>query len=162
MNIYLQEVGGEDLLYVGAWNLDGGDADSTWSEWLSTPINPLTKYHVALVLDSNALNDETGKLIGYLNGTEFDTWTGANRLFGHGNNTGIGAMIENSFFHDGAGSGDGLYFGGLIDEVALYNLALGADTIKKHFLLSTPEPTTLLIWSLLAGLGVGLGWRRRK
>jgi len=25
-----------------------------------------------------------------------------------------------------------------------------------------PEPTTLLIWSLLAGLGIGLGWRRRK
>jgi hypothetical protein len=25
-----------------------------------------------------------------------------------------------------------------------------------------PEPTTLLVWSLLAGLGVGLGWRRRK
>ncbi len=25
-----------------------------------------------------------------------------------------------------------------------------------------PEPATLLIWSLLAGLGVGLGWRRRK
>jgi hypothetical protein len=25
-----------------------------------------------------------------------------------------------------------------------------------------PEPSTLLIWSLLAGLGFGLGWRRRK
>jgi len=25
-----------------------------------------------------------------------------------------------------------------------------------------PEPSTLLIWSLLAGLGIGLGWRRRK
>jgi len=24
-----------------------------------------------------------------------------------------------------------------------------------------PEPSTLLIWSLLAGLGIGLGWRRR-
>ncbi len=24
-----------------------------------------------------------------------------------------------------------------------------------------PEPTTLLVWSLLAGLGVGLGWRRK-
>ena len=27
---------------------------------------------------------------------------------------------------------------------------------------SEPEPATLLIWSLLAGLGVSLGWRRRK
>jgi hypothetical protein len=25
-----------------------------------------------------------------------------------------------------------------------------------------PEPSTLLIWSLLAGLGIGAGWRRRK
>jgi hypothetical protein len=25
-----------------------------------------------------------------------------------------------------------------------------------------PEPTTLLIWSLLAGLGIGVGWRRRR
>jgi len=25
-----------------------------------------------------------------------------------------------------------------------------------------PEPSTLLIWSLLAGLGIGMGWRRRK
>jgi hypothetical protein len=25
-----------------------------------------------------------------------------------------------------------------------------------------PEPATLLIWSLLAGLGLGLGWRRRR
>ncbi len=25
-----------------------------------------------------------------------------------------------------------------------------------------PEPATLLVWSLLAGLGIGLGWRRRR
>jgi len=25
-----------------------------------------------------------------------------------------------------------------------------------------PEPGTIVIWSLLAGLGIGLGWRRRK
>jgi len=28
--------------------------------------------------------------------------------------------------------------------------------------VAVPEPTTLLIWSALAGLGIGLGWRRRK
>jgi len=33
---------------------------------------------------------------------------------------------------------------------------------QLQLLTVVPEPTTLLIWSLLAGLGVGLGWRRRK
>jgi hypothetical protein len=28
--------------------------------------------------------------------------------------------------------------------------------------VTVPEPTTLLIWSLPAGLGIGLGWRRRQ
>ncbi len=34
-------------------------------------------------------------------------------------------------------------------------------TIDNVF-VSIPEPMTLLVWSLLAGLGVGLGWRRRR
>ncbi len=29
-------------------------------------------------------------------------------------------------------------------------------------LMTVPEPATLLIWSLLAGLGIGLRWRRRR
>jgi len=33
------------------------------------------------------------------------------------------------------------------------------DALIAHVV---PEPSTLLIWSLLAGLGVGLRWRRRK
>jgi len=28
--------------------------------------------------------------------------------------------------------------------------------------VQTPEPATILVWSLLAGLGIGVGWRRRK
>jgi len=36
------------------------------------------------------------------------------------------------------------------------------DDVVVSQLQAVPEPTTLLIWSLLAGLGVGLGWRRRK
>jgi len=37
-------------------------------------------------------------------------------------------------------------------------------TLAQHGVLpaQTPEPSTLLIWSLLAGLGIGAGWRRRR
>lgn len=35
-------------------------------------------------------------------------------------------------------------------------------TVNSIAVTVVPEPATLLIWSLLAGLGVGLGWRRRK
>jgi hypothetical protein len=55
-------------------------------------------------------------------------------------------------------------FDGLIDEVALYSTALSDDRILAHFNAAAivPEPSTLLIWSLLAGLGIGVGWWRRK
>jgi hypothetical protein len=43
---------------------------------------------------------------------------------------------------------------GLFRQGAFDNVRLTASVI--------PEPSTFLIWSLLAGLGVGLGWRRRK
>ncbi|MEO2045059.1 MAG: hypothetical protein ABGX16_00620 [Pirellulales bacterium] len=36
------------------------------------------------------------------------------------------------------------------------------DNLVVNGVTFIPEPTTLLIWSLLAGLGVGLGWLRRK
>jgi hypothetical protein len=45
---------------------------------------------------------------------------------------------------------------GVLPQGYITALAKGADPRL------IPEPTTLLIWSLLAGLGVGLGWRRRK
>jgi len=44
----------------------------------------------------------------------------------------------------------GIYF----DNVMLTFATTGPDII--------PEPSTVLIWSLLAGLGIGVGWRRRK
>lgn len=53
-------------------------------------------------------------------------------------------------------------FSGLIDNVQIWNTAESAAAIYAAGPgLATPEPTTLLIWSLLAGLGVCLGWRRR-
>ena len=57
-------------------------------------------------------------------------------------------------------------FDGLMDEVAIWDKALSAGDIAQIASGVSPqlipEPTTLLIWSLLAGLGVGLRWRRRK
>jgi len=40
----------------------------------------------------------------------------------------------------------------------------GLDAVTLNGVVSTiiPEPSTLLIWSLLAGLGLGVGWRRRR
>ena len=54
-----------------------------------------------------------------------------------------------------------------MDDVQIYDTALAAwqiDYIASYpgAVAPVPEPTTLLIWSLLASLGTTLGWRRRK
>jgi len=36
------------------------------------------------------------------------------------------------------------------------------ETVWSPVSLVIPEPSTLLIWSLLAALGIVAGWRRRK
>jgi hypothetical protein len=51
----------------------------------------------------------------------------------------------------------------VLDNYAGWGFA-GGDRVgfAEISFLAVPEPTTVLIWSLLAGLGVGLRWRRRK
>ena len=67
----------------------------------------------------------------------------------------------------GSATNGGNRMTGYIDDFSVWDGALTADEVG--FLANggsvsglVPEPTTLLIWSLLAGLGIGLGWRRRK
>ena len=38
----------------------------------------------------------------------------------------------------------------------------GAVNYDNFTVRAIPEPAALLVWSLLAGLGIGLGWRRRR
>ncbi len=66
---------------------------------------------------------------------------------------------------DGGSPSD--FYTGLIDDVQIYDNALVAWQVQHLFdnpgaVAPVPEPATMLIWSLLAGLGVALGWRRRK
>jgi len=64
------------------------------------------------------------------------------------------------------GAGSPFVFGVNTLDFQLNNSAVGYTGLHVQFTNATamiiPEPTTLLIWSLLAGLGVGLRWRRRK
>jgi len=55
-------------------------------------------------------------------------------------------------------------FNGILDEAVFYNRALGRGEILNHAVAAgfpIPEPSTLVIWSLLAGLGLGIACRRR-
>ncbi len=60
-------------------------------------------------------------------------------------------------------------FDGNLDDMAIWDQALAdwqiaglADGIWSPSNVPVPEPSALLIWSLLAGLGIGPGWWRRK
>jgi hypothetical protein len=60
----------------------------------------------------------------------------------------------------------GQKFAQYIDDLAIFDITLTGQQIRglaaggdPRYLI--PEPATLVVWSLLAGLGVGLGWRRR-
>ena len=51
-----------------------------------------------------------------------------------------------------------------LDYIVFHNRENGSRTsyLDDVRIEAIPEPATLMIWSLLAGLGVTLGWRRRK
>jgi len=48
------------------------------------------------------------------------------------------------------------------DNGGFANVSLAGVAVDTAARTVIPEPATFLIWSLLAGVGVGLGWRRRK
>jgi len=59
------------------------------------------------------------------------------------------------------------YLSGMIDDVAIWDEALEPWQLSNAMRLgadqyNVPEPTTLLVWSLLAALGIGCGAHRRK
>ena len=114
LNIYVY--GGS--LYVGGWNEPGGESNWNPGTWLSTSsIQSNTWHHVALTLSGgNSLSNNAFK--GYLDGTQFGSGQGS-KLWHHPGDVSIGRNRDTKF-HSGDYSSS-RYFGGLIDEVRLWN-----------------------------------------
>ena len=125
LNVYI--VGGQ--LYAGAWNTGMNGVGTPWGPvFVSSPITADEQHYAALVIEQ-----ATGLAKLYLDGVEVDSQPGIGPLFSHSSNVGIGRMDEHTYFHDGTQLGDGNYFDGTLDDIALYNSALMPLTILDHF-----------------------------
>jgi len=154
LNIWIE--GGN--LHAAVW--EGGDGGSFLSvDTVGSPLQTNETYFVALTYDSS------DALIAYLNGTAFGMIdSGLFTIPSHSGDIGIGGMFDASRFAAGSGgaaSGDGYYFTGLIDDLAIFNgVALSRDRVHAHGLI--PEPMTMLAVGLgIAGLGGYVRKRRR-
>ncbi len=140
-NIFISE----GRLYVGGWNRadDDGGLSTPWLSddenipggvfGISTPIEKGKTYHVALVY-SGVEEGWDGTITGYLNGVPFGSKAGAGQLYNHPNASTIGAVTSETHLALGPWtSGNGLYFKGVIDDIALFNEPFTAESILKLY-----------------------------
>lgn len=146
LNVYVQE----DQVFVGAWNRGAGDGGGVASPWpsdnagmeislVSAPIVAGETYQVALVMDGD-LEGFEGTLTGYLNGEPIGTEDGIGAFFAHSNVGAIGGQTSQGAF-PGKNSleADSIdqAFPGIVDEVAMYNVALSAERIAAQYAAAT-------------------------
>lgn len=121
LNVYIDQ----GKLYLGAWSKDNG-----W-EFTSVSANIAEgeTYQATLVLDGSA-----GLLTGYLNGEEIGQQSSVGVMDAHSGNIALGALSDDSHFHDGAANADGgYYFNGTIGEFVSYNDAKsGSELAQLH------------------------------
>ncbi len=116
-------------VYVAGWNR----AEYNWDgAWLSASVESGVWYHVALVIREADAAVEPDKFEMWLNGKLIHSAEGG-ALYGHGDDIGIGHVNANAVFHDDDGSGTDIhYFGGMIDEVIIYNSAFDAADFAEY------------------------------
>ncbi|MCP5525313.1 MAG: hypothetical protein H7A47_00715 [Verrucomicrobiales bacterium] len=132
-----------DLVFFPFNRLDDG-AGSPWGDPASpdtlihvrASVQPNMLYHVVGVMDGDDSDavDGDGRLLGhvklYLNGELVDDQPGAGLLYNHTSDVQIG---RGNFRNHANYSGNQGWFDGVVDEVALYNIALPADRVAAHY-----------------------------
>jgi len=154
--------------------------DGTRADLDITSLNDSDFMHLAAVWDDTTDPDQLVLYAKAIAGGAATTSVNSTGTFDSGIGTGSGSAVFNLAAQtalldatDGADeghlggnlqlSGESLdFFRGEMAVLRVYDFGLTASQVQNNFNTMIPEPTTLLIWSLLAGLGVGLGWRRRK
>ncbi|MDE0483737.1 MAG: hypothetical protein OXI67_14235 [Candidatus Poribacteria bacterium] len=114
--------------YVGGWNR----AQYNWDgAWISEKIRSNRWHHVAVVIRNAADKVENGKLEMWLDGKLVGKDAGG-QLHAHGNDTSIGYVTQKTIYHDGVEDLSNVgWFGGIIDEVIVYNSAFDAADFRE-------------------------------
>ncbi len=137
-------------VYVGGWNR----AQYNWDgAWMSERIRSNRWHHVAVVIRDAADKVEDDKLEMWLDGKLVGKEAGG-QLHAHTNNTSIGYVTQKTIYHDGIEDLSNVgWFGGIIDEVIVYNSAFdNADFAKIAQPLSIePEGKYTTTWGYLKG-----------
>lgn len=127
LNIYIDN----GLLYVNGRTTNAGGYGPLN---INTPIESGVTYHVALVQDAN-----NNTFAGYLNGEQFGSQSIPVPIGSHPNRNAIGAMDQNTYFHDDGpgnapGRPDGTFaFQGEIAEVAFYNTIIPPEDLVARY-----------------------------
>ena len=115
-------------VYVGAWNIPNYNWDGSY---LFADIKSRQWYYVVLVIRNATNSVQSEKFEMWLDGQLIGKAKGA-QLQAHGQDMGIAHVSQHTKYHDDGGRGrDVDWFGGLIDEVVIYNSALNTGNLLK-------------------------------
>lgn len=110
----------DGMAYVGGWNR----AEYNWNgEWPAAEVESDRWYHIGLVIRDAAAKVDNDRFEMWLDGKKVASEDGG-QLHAHSDDMGIAHNNQNAVYHDDGGSGTDLdWFGGIIDELIVYNSA---------------------------------------
>jgi len=125
-NIYL-DAGELHMSAYDLWNDDGGRTTPFGPLDVIVPVSTGTAYAVVF-----ELNQPTGLVRGWVNQQLRGELSGAGRVFQHHEDTGIGAINEDTYYQDGVQQGVPAadFFAGDIEKILVYNRVLSSPELS--------------------------------